>query len=84
MYLRWLEGGVWGKKERERGRGGDGERKNEEWRWIGMRKEKRRVQLTGGSTYIVSLPIKWVRELGLNKGDEVLLLRHGKNSLLLC
>ena len=48
-----------------------------------MKKEKRRVQLTGGSTYIVSLPIKWVRELGLNKGDEVLLLRHGKNSLLL-
>ena len=52
-------------------------------RGIEMKKEKRRVQLTGGSTYIVSLPIKWVRELGLNKGDEVLLLRHGKNSLLL-
>jgi len=70
-------------KEGEEGREGGGERKNEEWRWIGMRKEKRRVQLTGGSTYIVSLPIKWVRELGLKKGDEVLLLRHGKKSLVL-
>ncbi len=70
-------------KEEEEGRGGGGKRKNEEWRWIGMRKEKRRVQLTGGSTYIVSLPIKWVRELGLKKGDEVLLLRHGKKSLVL-
>ncbi len=70
-------------KEGEEGREGGGERKNKEWRWIGMRKEKRRVQLTGGSTYIVSLPIKWVRELGLKKGDEVLLLRHGKKSLVL-
>ena len=52
-------------------------------RGIEMKKEKRRVQLTGGSTYIVSLPIKWVRELGLKKGDEVLLLRHGKKSLVL-
>jgi Phosphate uptake regulator len=29
--------------------------------------------LTGGSTYIVSLPIEWVREGGLGAGDTVLL-----------
>lgn len=31
----------------------------------------RRVQLTGGSTFIVSLPKTWVKELGMNAGDEV-------------
>jgi phosphate uptake regulator len=31
----------------------------------------RRIQLTGGSTYIVSLPKDWVKALSLKTGDEV-------------
>ncbi len=34
---------------------------------------KRRVQVTGGSTYIVSLPKEWAKLLEVNKGDEVTL-----------
>lgn len=33
----------------------------------------RRVQLTGGSTYIVSLPSKWVKEANITKGSEILI-----------
>lgn len=33
--------------------------------------EKRKVQLTGGSTYILSLPKRWVVEMGVKEGDEV-------------
>ena len=38
-----------------------------------MKKFKRRVQLTGKSTYIISLPKEWTSTVGLNKGDEVIL-----------
>ncbi|MCL4438335.1 MAG: AbrB/MazE/SpoVT family DNA-binding domain-containing protein [Candidatus Thermoplasmatota archaeon] len=31
----------------------------------------RKIQVTGGSTYIVSLPSKWVRQAGIGKGDNV-------------
>ncbi len=31
----------------------------------------RKIQLTGGSTYIVSLPSKWIKENKLSKGSEV-------------
>ncbi len=34
---------------------------------------KRRVQVTGGSTYIVSLPKEWAKILNITKGSEVLL-----------
>lgn len=45
----------------------------------------RRIQLTGGSTYIISLPSKWIRENRLEKGSELtiddsngnLVLSHG-------
>jgi phosphate uptake regulator len=33
--------------------------------------EKRKVQLTGGSTYIISLPVNWIRDLGIQQGDEL-------------
>jgi phosphate uptake regulator len=33
--------------------------------------ETRKIYLTGGSTYVVSLPIKWVRNAGLKQGDSV-------------
>ncbi|WP_338600488.1 PhoU domain-containing protein [Sulfolobus tengchongensis] len=31
----------------------------------------RKIQLTGGSTYIVSLPKEWIKALSLSAGDEV-------------
>ena len=37
----------------------------------GDKSEVRRIQITGGSTFIVSLPKKWVTQHGLNARDEV-------------
>src|SRR5437660_3666807 len=43
-----------------------------EWRRSeGM--EGRKLQLTGGSTYVVSLPKRWVTDAGLKAGDTVFL-----------
>lgn len=46
----------------------------------------RRIQLTGGSTYIISLPSKWIKDNHLEKGTELtiedsngsLMLSHGE------
>jgi phosphate uptake regulator len=43
--------------------------------------ETRKLQYTGGSSYIVSLPKKWIQELGLKQGDQVVILRDGNSSL---
>jgi phosphate uptake regulator len=48
-----------------------------------MKEEKRKIQLTGGSTFTVSLPIKWAREAGVKQGDELSLIQRGDNSLVL-
>ena len=48
-----------------------------------MREERRRVQLTGGSTLIVSLPIKWARAAGIKPGDELKLIQKDANSLII-
>ena len=45
--------------------------------------EQRKIQLTGGSTYIVSLPIKWIRGCGLNSGDPLTLVPRSDNTLML-
>lgn len=45
------------------------------------REEARRIQFTGNSTFIVSLPKPWVREMGLEKGDQVKVARRGSSSL---
>jgi phosphate uptake regulator len=37
----------------------------------GAKEEVRKLQLTGGSTYIVSLPKGWVETMGLEKGSNV-------------
>jgi len=44
-----------------------------EYTYIGGGKmsEKRKIQKTGGSTYIVSVPKRWVIDSKLKKGDEV-------------
>jgi len=43
--------------------------------------ETRRIQKTGGSTYTVSLPKKWVQSAGLKKGDYVTLRVTGDGTL---
>ncbi len=44
--------------------------------------EVRKIQFTGKSTYIVSLPKKWVIELGLKAGSQVIVSRQN-NSLII-
>lgn len=45
--------------------------------------EKRKVQLTGGSTYIISLPVTWIRDLGIKQGDELFFSQLQDRSLVL-
>ncbi|MHB8567117.1 MAG: PhoU domain-containing protein [Nitrososphaerales archaeon] len=44
--------------------------------------ETRRVQLTGGSTLVVSLPSNWARSVGLKAKDEVFIVPQTDMSLL--
>ena len=44
-------------------------------------KEVRKVQFTGRSTYVLSLPKKWIEEMHLKAGDQVTLMRELDNSL---
>jgi phosphate uptake regulator len=39
--------------------------------------------LTGKSTYIVSLPKKWVEEVGIEKGDSLTVIPRKDKTLLL-
>lgn len=43
----------------------------------------RRVQVTGGSTYIVSLPKSWAESIGLKPGDYVQVIPQPDSSLLI-
>jgi len=44
-------------------------------------KEIRKLQLVGGSTYVLSLPKKWVDELSLKTGDPVSIVKNVNRSL---
>ncbi len=44
--------------------------------------ELRKVQVTGGSTFIVSLPKPWVEQMGLNKGSVIRITQ--RDDLTLC
>ncbi len=44
-------------------------------------RETRRIQLTGGGSYVISLPKDWVRLHGLGKGDVVVIVREADGSL---
>jgi len=44
--------------------------------------ETRKIQFTGKSTYIVSLPKKWVASLGLKAGSQIIITQQN-NSLIL-
>ncbi len=46
-------------------------------------KEVRKLQLVGGSTYVLSLPKKWVDDMSLKTGDPVSIFRTANNSLSL-
>ncbi|MEM3737091.1 MAG: phosphate uptake regulator PhoU [Candidatus Bathyarchaeia archaeon] len=46
------------------------------------REETRKIQFTGKSTYIVSLPKKWVASLGLKVGGQIIISQQN-NSLIL-
>jgi len=46
------------------------------------KEESRKLQLTGGSTYIVSLPKRWVEQAGLGRGSTVSIVQM--DDLTLC
>lgn len=46
-----------------------------------MKGETRKVQFTGNSSYIVSLPKPWAEEMGIKSGDQVVITRHGATSM---
>jgi phosphate uptake regulator len=43
--------------------------------------EVRKIQFTGRSTYIISLPKRWMIEMNLKAGDPVTITRESNNSL---
>lgn len=49
---------------------------------LAEKKEVRKIQFTGRSTYILSLPKKWIEEMNLQPGDPVTIVRQINNALL--
>jgi len=45
------------------------------------REENRKIQFTGKSSYIISLPKQWIVELGLKQGDQIRMIRKGSSTL---
>ncbi|WP_316506483.1 phosphate uptake regulator PhoU [Nitrosopumilus sp.] len=45
--------------------------------------QTRRLQITGGSTYIVSLPKDWIDELKIKKNSDVTLIKNSNDSITL-
>ena len=45
------------------------------------KEEMRKIQFTGKSSYIVSLPKEWVMDMGLKQGDQVTIVRQGTSTL---
>src|SRR5437660_1587539 len=48
---------------------------------MGTNEETRKIQFTGKSSYIVSLPKQWIMDMGLKQGDQVTVLRQGTSTL---
>ena len=46
-------------------------------------KQTRRMQLSGGSTYIISLPKNWIEELKIKVGENVTIIKNSNKSLTL-
>ena len=45
------------------------------------REETRKIQFTGKSSYIVSLPKQWIMDLGLKQGDQIRMIRKSSSTL---
>lgn len=45
------------------------------------KEETRKIQFTGKSSYIVSLPKQWIMDLGLKQGDQIRMIRDGSSAL---
>src|SRR3972149_7055730 len=45
------------------------------------RNDTRKIQFTGKSSYIVSLPKQWILDLGLKQGDPINVVRQGASTL---
>lgn len=45
------------------------------------REETRKIQFTGKSSYIVSLPKQWILDLGLKQGDQIRMTRKSSSTL---
>jgi phosphate uptake regulator len=41
----------------------------------------RKIQFTGRSTYVISLPKRWMNDMHLKPGDPVTIVREANNSL---
>ncbi|MDE1861376.1 MAG: phosphate uptake regulator PhoU [Thaumarchaeota archaeon] len=48
---------------------------------MGNSEEMRKIQFTGKSSYIVSLPKQWIADMGLRQGDQVAVVRQGVSAL---
>ena len=46
-----------------------------------QKEETRKLQITGGSTYVLSLPKKWVTQSGLDKGSQLLVRQQEDGAL---
>ncbi len=44
--------------------------------------ETRKVYVSGGSTYVISLPKKWVKKTNLKPGDSLVVTEHGSSLLI--
>jgi len=44
--------------------------------------EVRKIQLTGRSTFIISLPKKWVNSMGLRAGDQLVIAQDGPSLII--
>ncbi len=44
--------------------------------------ETRKVYVSGGSTYVISLPKKWVKKTNLKPGDSLVVTDHGSSLLI--
>ena len=44
--------------------------------------EARKVYVSGGSTFVISLPKKWVRKTNLKPGDSLVVTEHGSSLLI--
>lgn len=44
--------------------------------------ETRKVYVSGGSTYVISLPKKWVKKTNLKAGDSLIVTEHGSSLMI--